>query len=70
MTCGRCDGLMVSERMCDPQGMSSGRCADGYRCLLRGDIVDKTILENRRCSTEAIDPLTVSGPYMPRLVAA
>ena len=70
MTCKRCDGLMVSERICDLQGMSSDLCGDGYRCLLCGNIVDTTILENRRRSTDAIDPLTVSSPYLPRLVAA
>ncbi|MEK9142898.1 MAG: hypothetical protein AAB308_17735 [Nitrospirota bacterium] len=70
MTCKRCDGLMVSERICDLQGMSSDLCADGYRCLLCGNIVDTTILENRRRLTDAVEPLTVSSPYMPRLVAA
>ena len=70
MTCERCDGLMVSERICDLQGMSSDLCADGYRCLLCGNIVDTTILENRRRLTDAVEPLTVSSPYMPRLVAA
>ena len=70
MTCERCDGLMVSERICDLQGLSSDLCADGYRCLLCGNIVDTTILENRRRLTDAVEPLTVSSPYMPRLVAA
>jgi len=70
MTCKRCDGLMVSERICDLQGMSSDLCADGYRCLLCGNIVDAAILENRRRSTAAIEPLTGSSPYMPRLVTA
>ena len=70
MTCKRCDGLMVSERICDLQGMSSNLCADGYRCLLCGNIVDTTILENRRRSTDAIEPLMISSPYLPRLVAA
>ena len=70
MTCKRCDGLMVSERICDLQGMSSDLCADGYRCLLCGNIVDTTILENRRRLTDAVEPLTVSSPYRPRLVAA
>ncbi|OQW35735.1 MAG: hypothetical protein A4E20_09110 [Nitrospira sp. SG-bin2] len=70
MTCTRCDGLMVSEWICDLQGMSSDLCAEGYRCLLCGNIIDRTILENRRPSTNATEPLTGSSPYMPRLVAA
>jgi hypothetical protein len=70
MTCERCHGLMVSERICDPQGMSSDLCVDGYRCLLCGNIVDATILENRRHSTGTIETRTVSDPHMSRLVAA
>ncbi|MDC8447506.1 MAG: hypothetical protein LV473_04015 [Nitrospira sp.] len=70
MTCTRCDGLMVSERICDLQGMSSDLCAEGYRCLLCGDIVDTAILENRRRLTNAIAPLTGSSPYLLRLVEA
>ncbi|MBK9946298.1 MAG: hypothetical protein IPP12_03810 [Nitrospira sp.] len=70
MTCERCDGLMVSERICDLQGMSSDLQADGYRCLVCGNIVDAVILENRRRSTDAIEPLMVFSSYMPQLVAA
>jgi hypothetical protein len=70
MTCERCDGLMVCERICNLRGLSSDLCADGYRCLLCGNIVDTAILENRRRSTGAIEPLTVAGPCIPRLVAA
>ncbi|UVT18255.1 MAG: hypothetical protein H8K03_22205 (plasmid) [Nitrospira sp.] len=70
MTCTRCNGLMVSERIVDLQGMSSDLCADGYRCLLCGDIVDTAILENRRRLTNACAPLTGSSPCMPRLVTA
>lgn len=70
MTCDRCEGLMVSERIYDFQGMGSDLCVNGYRCLLCGNLVDATILENRRRSTEAVGPLTVSSPYMPRFVAA
>ncbi len=58
MTCERCDGLMVSERIFD-LGMSNDLCVDGYRCLLCGDIVDATILENRRRSAEVLQ--SVSG---------
>ena len=56
MVCGRCNGLMVSEQICDLQGMSNDLCADGYRCLLCGNIVDTTILKHRKGSTEALDP--------------
>jgi hypothetical protein len=45
---------MVTERICDLQGLSSDLRIDGYRCLLCGDVVDATILENRRRSTEAL----------------
>ncbi len=58
MTCDRCDGLMVNERI-DDLGMSHDLRVDGYRCLLRGDIVDAMILENRRRSAEALQ--SVSG---------
>ena len=70
MTCERCDGLMVSERICDLQGMSSDLCVEGYRCLLCGNIIDATILENRRHSIGTIETRTVSDPHMLRLVAA
>lgn len=58
MTCNRCDGLMISERIHD-LGMSNDLYADGYRCLLCGDIVDTMILEHRRRSAEALQ--SVSG---------
>jgi hypothetical protein len=70
MTCERCDGLMVSEQIYDLQGTNSDLCTNGYRCLLCGNVIDATILENRRQSTEAPTPLTVYSPRMPRLVAA
>lgn len=69
MTCERCDGLMVSERIYD-LGMSNDLCVDGYRCLLCGDVVDATILEHRRQSTEAIKQLQRVTPRISRLVAA
>ncbi len=70
MTCERCDGLMVSEQICDLQGTLGELCANGYRCLLCGNVVDTTILANRGRSFETIEPLTVYSPRMPRLVAA
>lgn len=69
MTCDRCKGLMVSERICDFQGVSSDLCVDGYRCLLCGNLVDTVILENRSHSTDAVEPMTLRSPRMQRLVA-
>ncbi|MGE3151968.1 MAG: hypothetical protein AB7G48_11680 [Nitrospiraceae bacterium] len=70
MTCERCEGLMVSELICDLQELSSDLRANGYRCLLCGNLVDAVILENRRRSTNAVESITVYSPRMPRLVAA
>ena len=70
MTCERCDGLMVSEQICDLQGMNSDLCVNGYRCLLCGNIVDATILENRRRSIDAVGSITLTSPRLQRLVAA
>ena len=70
MTCERCEGLMVSERICELQGTSGDLCVDGYRCLLCGNVVDTTIVENRRRSSETVEPLTVYSPRMPKFVAA
>jgi hypothetical protein len=61
---------MVSERICDLQGMSSELCVDGYRCLLCGNLVDATILENRRRSIDAVGSITLTSLRTPRLVAA
>ena len=69
MTCDRCNGLMVRERIYDFQGMSSDLCVDGYRCLLCGNLVDAVILENRSRSTGAVEPMTLRSPRMQRLVA-
>lgn len=69
MTCERCDGLMVGERIYD-LGMSNDLCVDGYRCLLCGDVVDATILEHRRRSTGSIEPIRSATPRTSRLVAA
>lgn len=70
MTCERCDGLMVGEQICDLQETNGEICANGYRCLLCGNIIDATILNNRKRSTEAREPLTASSPLMTKLVAA
>ncbi len=69
MCCERCDGLMVSERIYDPQGLSGDLCVDGYRCILCGNIVDATILENRRRSAEAVELIMRKGLRMQGLVA-
>lgn len=69
MTCERCDGLMVGERIFD-LGMSNDLCVDVYRCLLCGDVVDAMILEHRRRSTGAIKPLRRATSRTSRLVAA
>ena len=69
MTCERCDGLMVCVQICDLQGMNSDLCVNGYRCLLCGNIVDATILENRRRSTDAVGSITLTSHRMQRLVA-
>lgn len=70
MTCQRCDGLMVSERICDLQGLSSDLCVDGYRCLLCGDVVDALILEHRKRSSGAVEPLPNVSARPLRFVAA
>lgn len=69
MTCERCDGLMVSERICDLQGMSSDLCVNGYRCLLCGNLVDTVILDNRSRSIDAVEPIMFRGSRMQRFVA-
>jgi len=69
MTCERCNGLMVSERICDLQGMNSDLCANGYRCLLCGNLVDATILDNRRRSIDAAESLNWTSRRMPQVVA-
>ena len=69
MTCERCNGLMVSERIYDFQGMISDLCVDGYRCLICGNLVDTLILKNRSPSTDAVEPMTLKGPLIQRFVA-
>ncbi len=68
MTCERCQGLMVGERICDLQG-TNGDFVWTAIVACCGNVVDATILKNRRQSTEALDPLTVYNPRGPRLVA-
>ena len=68
MTCERCNGLMVSEQICDLQGMNSDLCANGYRCLLCGNLVDATILDNRRRSIDAAESLNWTSRRMPQVV--
>ena len=70
ITCERCHGLMVSEQIYDLQGMNSDLCVGGYCCLLCGNLVDATILENRRRSIDTAAVLTLMNPRMPRLVVA
>jgi hypothetical protein len=69
MRCERCNGLMVGERICDMNGTGGDLCVDGYRCLLCGNLVDTVILDNRSRSTDAVEPMTLRGPRMQRLVA-
>lgn len=69
MTCERCEGLMVSEQMCDLRGTNRELCANGYRCLLCGDVVDATILENRKRPAGASAPLVADTPRMPSVAA-
>ena len=69
MTCDRCNGLMVSERIYDFEGISSDLCVDGYRCLICGNLVDTLILKNRSPSTDAVEPMTLKGPRTQRFVA-
>lgn len=54
MTCGRCNGLVVSERISEMNGASGSLCVNGYRCLLCGDLVDAVILENRQRTADSI----------------
>ncbi len=70
MTCERCDGLMVSERIYDLQGLSSDLHIDGYRCLLCGNVIDATILEHRKRSAGVAEPLSNVSARSLGLVAA
>ena len=70
MNCERCQGLMVHELIWDPQGLSSGLRANGYRCVLCGDVVDDTILANRQRSTASVGVSAVTSPHKQPLMAA
>jgi hypothetical protein len=70
MRCERCNGLMVCEQICDLQEMNSDLCVNGYRCLLCGNIVDTTILENRRRFIEAVGSITLTSHRLEQLAAA
>lgn len=70
MMCERCDGLMVSERICDLRGTGRDLCGEGYRCLLCGNLVDATILDNRRRSIDSVEGLNRTRPHLPQIVAA
>lgn len=69
MPCERCDGLMVSERICD-LGMSNDLCVDGYRCPLCGDVIDAMILEHRKQSAGVVESLKKLNARPLGLVAA
>jgi hypothetical protein len=43
MKCDRCGSVMVFERFYGPHEHFSG-----WRCVLRGEIIDQVILENRQ----------------------
>jgi len=47
MGCGRCQGLMVSERLMDLRSDSGCFVCPAWRCVLCGNIVDPVILNNR-----------------------
>ncbi len=48
MTCPRCQGLMVSITLDDPESSPLGEPILGWRCLLCGEVVDETIVANRK----------------------
>jgi len=48
MWCPRCNGLMVSDRFQDLKDSTGQFHFYGTRCLVCGEILDPTILENRR----------------------
>ncbi len=47
MKCPRCGGLMVSDRLQDLKDSTGFIHFYGVRCLVCGEILDPTILENR-----------------------
>ncbi len=48
MRCLRCGGLMISDRFQDLQDSTGHIHFYGTRCLVCGEVLDSTILENRR----------------------
>jgi hypothetical protein len=60
---------MVSEWICDLQGTNSDLCVNGYRCVLRGNVVDKTILENRRRFIDVFESGALPSSPLPQIVA-
>lgn len=68
MTCHRCHGLMLMERMCDYHEIGGDRCFDGYRCLQCGAITDPVILKNRQ-QVVAANVNKQGTPRLPQYVA-
>ncbi len=52
MTCPRCQGLMVSIPLEDRECSAPGESILGWRCLLCGELVDETIVANRKSVLE------------------
>ncbi len=52
MTCPRCQGLMVSITLEDREWSVPGEPVLGWRCVLCGELVDETIVENRKSVLE------------------
>ncbi len=48
MTCSRCQGLMASIALDDQESSPLGEPILGWRCLLCGEVVDETIVANRK----------------------
>ncbi len=48
MMCPRCEGLMVSITLDDQVSSPLGEPILGWRCLLCGELVDETIVANRK----------------------
>ena len=47
MNCLRCHGLMVSTRLEEATGATSGESFSGWKCLLCGEVIDSVIAANR-----------------------
>lgn len=56
MKCPRCDGLMVVDWLQDLKDSTGYLHFYGLRCLLCGEILDETILENREKHRMALRP--------------